>query len=248
MITFTNLMILLLAFFIVLVNMSVTDQQKKRLALNSLLGSFGLLPGGQSPIGENSGSDITMPDAPLAKLNIDIERLQNIASTNGLDSDVDINREPEKIILSLNNSILFKKGGYKITGKSADYLMKISKILKEGPGLIELRGFVDQREILLKEDASTSAMYLSTKRALAVLHFLREKCKIPIERIVAHGFGTARQAAYRHAQRSKEWHGQVEIIVNYRQKIPYRYRIKKQRGHMLDFKGFLFKTHAPKDD
>lgn len=248
MVTFTNLMILLLAFFIVLVNMSVPDNQKKRVALNSLLGSFGLLPGGQSPIGKDSGSDITMPDAPLTKLTLDLEQLQNIASTNGLDTDVNVSMEADKIVLSINNRILFEKNEHNITDRSADYLLGISKILREGPGLIELRGYVDKRETLLEEDQITTAIYLSTKRALAVLHFLNKKGKIPISRLIAHGFGTAPQTVHLRGQQPREWQGQVDIILNYRQNIPYKFRVKKQRKWVLDFKGFLFESRGLKDD
>ncbi len=248
MVTFTNLMILLLAFFIVLVNMSVPDSEKKRVALNSLLGSFGLLPGGQSPIGAESGADLTMPDAPLTKIDLDLEQLQNITFANGLDSDVNISREGEKIILSLNDRIFFEKGDHSLTGKSAEFLMEIGKIIKEGPGLIELRGYSDKREFLADDDPVTGSIFLSTKRSLAVLHFLCEKANISPDRLIAHGFGTAHQPEHSQVPQFRDWQGQVKMIVNYRQKIPYWFRIKKQKERMLDFKGFLFKSHGSKDN
>jgi len=94
---FTNLMILLLAFFIVLVAMGNVDSKKKRLALNSLFGSFGFHPGGRSAIGKSSGTDITIAGPPLSKQDIDLEQLRNIAIANGFGSDAEIKMEIEKI-------------------------------------------------------------------------------------------------------------------------------------------------------
>jgi chemotaxis protein MotB len=118
MVTFTNLMILLLAFFIVMVNMaSLISRRKKRHSI-LFLGSFGHLPGGQSPIGGKDGTDITMADSPFSRVEVEFENLRNVTSTNGLDSDVDIRMESERIILSLSNRILFEHGDYAITEKS----------------------------------------------------------------------------------------------------------------------------------
>ena len=143
-VVFTNLMILLLAFFIVLVNLSTTEEHKKQAALNSLFGSFGFHSGGLSPVGSSEGMDITMPDAPIFKDDIKVETLQNIAAANGLSSDVEIRRAPEKIVLTLGDRILFKKGSFTISRKSMKFLKEISEFLKDGQGLIEIRGYTDK--------------------------------------------------------------------------------------------------------
>jgi len=239
MVTFTNLVILLLAFFIVLVNMASRDQTKVRKALNSLFGSFGLKEGGQSPIGPKSGSDITVGDAPMIKEEIDFSRLQNIAITNGIVSDMGIQRETEKIIIILGNKVLFEKGGSKIPKASFEFLNELSIVLKEAPGLVELRGYADDSEILFEKDPFHSSMHLSTSRALAVLHFLMDKGKIPVNKLVAHGFGTYNRSRGG-LNKKRQWNGQVEIIVNYRQKIPYHLSNTRRMNESLDYKGFLF--------
>jgi chemotaxis protein MotB len=245
--TFTNLMILLLAFFIVLVNLGVVDKQKKQMALNSLFGSFGFHMGGQSAIGNDTDSDITMADSPMVKGEINIEQLQNIAISNGLESDVMISKEPEKTVIILNNRVLFEKGSYKIPEDGIQFLSDLSLFFKDGAGLIELRGYVDQSEIITEPDPPRTSIYLSTKRALAVLHFFIDNGEIPITRMVAHGFGIAPKG-YKRLKEKKDWDRQVEIIVNDKEKIPYRLRVLKKEGHILDFKGFLFKPFSAHKD
>ncbi|MBW1912395.1 MAG: OmpA family protein [Deltaproteobacteria bacterium] len=245
--TFTNLMILLLAFFIILVTMSVADKKKKHVAMNSVLGSFGFKPGGQAVIGSNSGSDITMGEAPIEQEDVDLEQLQNITFASGLESDVRIRREVGRIIITLSNRVLFDKGSSKIPQEGVRFLSDLSGVLKEGPGLIELRGYADYTETVFEPDPANTSMYLSTKRALSVFHFLVDKGKIPAERIVAHGFGMPIKGRGS-LKKKKEWKGQVEIIVDYRQEIPYRLRVHKKRERLLDYKGFLFKLFENGDE
>jgi len=57
---------------------------------------------------------------------------------------------------------------------------------------------------------------------------------------VAHGFG-ANSEERRRPKRSMVFNRQVDIIVNYREKIPYRIRRPESKGSFLDFKGFLFR-------
>jgi chemotaxis protein MotB len=245
--TFTNLIILLLAFFIILVNMAVIDKGKRTLALNSLFGSFGIHPGGQDAIGKSTVSDVSMWDAPMVKEDIDMEKLQNIAVGNELQSDVEIRKEPEKIVIALSDQVLFDKGSSKITQDSMRFLSDLSDMLREGPGLIELRGYADPAETVFEPDPLDASLYLSTKRALAVLHFFVEKEKIPVHRIVAHGFGSPSMGKGS-LKGKRGCRGQVEIILDYKQKIPYRLRVSKQRNRKLDFKGFLFKLHGYRDE
>jgi hypothetical protein len=51
------------------------------------------------------------------------------------------------------------------------------------------------------------------------------------------------KAYHRQADRER-----VEIIVDYRQKIPYRYRVQRQNERILDFKGFFFKNSSRIED
>ena len=55
--TYTDLMILLLTFFVLLLSLSSIDKKRKRVALNSLVGAFGFKPGGQSILGKPKGLD-----------------------------------------------------------------------------------------------------------------------------------------------------------------------------------------------
>jgi chemotaxis protein MotB len=247
MVIFTNLMILLLAFFIVLVNLASTDQQKKHAALNSLFGSFGFHSGGLSAIGTSDSKDITVPDSPMNKEDVYAETLQDIALANGLDSDVEIRREPDRTVISFGDRIMFAKGSSVIPRESKKFLMEISKFLKEREGLIELRGYAEKMETFFEPDPVNAALYLSTKRAMAVLHFFLEEGRIPASRLVAHGFGISHGGEGNQIG-GREWRGKVDIIIGHEKDIPYRLRVGRQRDGFIDFKGFIFKMHGSSNE
>ena len=239
--TYTDLMTLLLTFFVLLISISTIDANRKREALNSLIGAFGFKPGAQSVLGKEKGMNVTMGSAPMVKEKVDFEQLQNVAFQNGLDADVEVRLEKEKIIISLSKRVLFERGSKKIRPESRKFLAEVGKVFKGVPGMIELRGFADEAEVIFEKDPMQRAMYLSAERAMTVYEFFRVESRIPVKKMVAHGFGY-RKKIKGLPEGEKFQDNQVEIICNYRAKIPYSLRKKpRNRNILLDFKGFLFK-------
>jgi chemotaxis protein MotB len=238
--TYTDLMTLLLTFFVLLLSLSVIDSRKQRVALNSLIGAFGFKPGAQSVMGTDKGTNITTASAPLTKEEIDFERLQNIVFKNGLESDVDIMRDGEKIVVSLSDRVLFDQGSTELNPDSLKFLSELTTILRDVPGIIEFRGYADTAESVFDADPLKVGMNLSAERALAAYHFLHDREKVPHDKMVAHGFGSRPSKKRAHGI-EKGFNRQVEIVCDYRAKIPYRLREKEsEKNILLDFKGFMF--------
>ena len=242
--TFTDLVTLLLTFFVLLLSISTIDSTRKMKALKSLVGAFGFKPGAHSIIGSPKGLNITVGAAPMKEEDIQFEQLQNIAMRTRLESDVTIIKENEKIIITLSNRILFTQGSSRIDPESHKLLSELSDILREGSHLIELRGYTSHAETVFEPDILRKSMHLSSKRAFAVYHFFREKGEIPARKMVAHGFGIARGKGS--AKKKRELNRQVQIILDYRERIPYRLKKHRRGSSLLDFKGFFFKI--PGDD
>jgi len=216
--------------------------EKKRVVLNSLIGAFGFKPGAHSIIGTSEGLNITVGDAPIEKKEIDIQKLRNLALRNELDlaSHVDIIKEANRIIISLNNRILFQEGSDQIVPQIHKFLFQIAEILQGGPSLIEFRGYVSHSETILQPDPFMASMSLSAKRALSVYSFFKDRAGILAQRMVAHGFGMNRPAKKR-SPTKRDLNRQVEIILDYQSVIPYRLRNPAREDSLLDFKGFFFK-------
>ena len=240
--TYTDLMILLLTFFVLLLSISTIDSRKQRDALNSLVGAFGFKPGAHSVIGDEKGLNVTVGSAPIAKEEVEFERLQNIIFKNGLEGDVEIKREREKVVISLSDKVLFEQGSSVLDSDAKGFLMELVLYLKESPGIVELRGYAHSTETIFHPDPYKRAMYLSARRALGVFQFLNVTGGIPPNKMVAHGFGAQATKKSIAEGSSGEMKRQVEIICDYRRKIPQRLREKRKGEELLfDFKGFLFR-------
>ena len=241
--TYTDLMTLLLTFFVLLLSLSTVDKNRKRLALNSLIGAFGFKPGGQSILGKPKGVNITTGSAPLVKEDVQFERLRNVALKHGIQSDLTMNTQLERTVIVLKNKILFKNNSSELEKESAGFLSEIVEILKEGHQMIELRGYCDSSESILKEDPYKYSMMLSSKRAIAMFDFFVEKGLAPGD-IVAHGFGLN----YPGRSKKPALNRQVEIILDNREKVPFNMRKKTLKDSFLDFKGFFFRTARDLND
>ncbi|MBW1768465.1 MAG: hypothetical protein JRJ65_15640 [Deltaproteobacteria bacterium] len=108
-----------------------------------------------------------------------------------------------------------------------------------------LTTYTDPTETVFEPDPFKVSMRLSSKRAFAVYHFLREKGGIPAKRMVAHGFGTNTKG--KGGENGKrELNRQVEIILDHKEKTSHRLKRPKRKDSFLDFNGFFFRT--PGDD
>ena len=159
-----------------------------------------------------------------------------------------LRKEGEKIIIALSNKVLFKQESDQIDQSRRPFLSELSGFLREMPGLVELRGYADPTEMLLDPEDFKARMMLSSRRAHAVYRFLKTQGGVEPGKMVAHGFGTV--PPKRASPGMKDgFNRQVEIICDYRNKIPYKMREGDgRRGFLLDFKGFLFglKNHDDK--
>jgi chemotaxis protein MotB len=244
--TYTDLMILLLTFFVLLLSLATVDKRRKRLALNSLVGAFGFKPGGQSILGKPKGLNITTGSAPLAPEEIQFERLRNVALKHGLKSELSMTKQLDRTILVMDNRLLFKEKSAQIKDTSIEFLSDLADVLKTGPKLIELRGYADSSESIMEEEPFKYSIMLSSQRAIAVFDFFMNK-GIPSETMVAHGFGLNYRGVGEKSKKSY-LNRQVEIILDYREKVPYRIRKPRRSESLLDFKGFFFRNSMIEND
>jgi hypothetical protein len=68
-----------------------------------------------------------------------------------------------------------------------------------------------------------------------------------MSRIVAHGFGFPPKWKSLSNSRNERI-GYVEIILDKRNKVPFRLRVVRKLGRRLDFKGFFFEMFGDSND
>ncbi len=126
MITFADLMTLLLTFFVLLVSMATIDEQRKLVTLGSVLGKFGL---GEAGIDALSTKDIQNTVEPGAMEDVpDLQRLKDLLWED-LQSDLDFRSNHFIEVLSLAADMLFLPGSTEMSDKGKEVVDRMLPVL-----------------------------------------------------------------------------------------------------------------------
>jgi chemotaxis protein MotB len=168
--------------------MSMVDQKRERIVLNSLIGSFGIQPGGRSSLVMDVGKDPSEREPPMRKApEIDLRTLSQLRAIAGLDLEVQLLKESEKVVVRINHRDLFAAGTFSFQPRILPYLKAMTAYLGRNNEEIEFRGHSDPYEDVTAEDWSQRSWALSVKRAQCVYNYFREQ-GIATTRMSAHGF------------------------------------------------------------
>jgi chemotaxis protein MotB len=188
MITYTDLCILLLSFFVLLISMSMVDQKRERAVLNSLVGSFGIQPGGRSPLVAELGKDPSEAEPPMRKNpTVDLQSLTQMRSAAGLDAEIHLFKESDKVTVRISHRDIFRGGNFEFQPRILPYLSAVAAHLVKSGENIEIRGHSDPYEDVAAADWSQRSWASSVKRARTVYDYFRGQ-GIAGERMSAHGF------------------------------------------------------------
>ena len=230
-ILYAALMILLLAFFILLNSMASLDDDAIKEVLGSLLGSFGLLPGGLQVF---SGDFFIPPGAPML---MDVEESLPITrkirhvmkrfSTGGrfnedtedteihLGDEVTISMSGGDLVLTLSERVLFEANSATLSGPYTQTLEGIGDEFRLMENPIEVEGHTDDRPVRGGRYASNRE--LSAARAISVLRFFSERCGIPNWRLAAVAHGEHRPMVPNETPEMRAKNRRVSLVIKGRE-------------------------------
>src|SRR5579864_4953029 len=221
--TYADLITLLMVFFVVLYSMSSADSTKWQQISASLQQAFNVnVLQGQAATSIDSG--ISQPSAPIDTLinNNDVPQVSRIQSAiqqainssaqNGDTQmpDVTVGTDKEGVVIRLSGSYLFDSGRAELKPNSFDLLDAIAQELKLEPNDIRVDGHTDSTPLV------GSALYptnweLSTARALAVTRYFVDTDGIQATRLEAAGFGEFRPIVPNDTREHRALNRRVEI-------------------------------------
>lgn len=248
MLTYTDLCTLLLTFFVLLVSMSSIDETRQRRVLHSLVGAFGMLPGGRSALGKPKGKDVADASAPMVKATpVDYEMLRSLHTKHNLDVDI-VKLDKDRTILRIDQKVLFPPGSATLRPEAQEYLSALAGCLDRSGKGIDIGGHVDRYEGINDPHWSERAWILSAERAQAVYFFFVDH-GITADRMSAHGFGFTRplydSADYPHL---RERNQRIEIALGPNQCVPSS--LAQNRPHpspYFNYKDFFFRLFPPEE-
>lgn len=222
--TYADLMNLLLIFFIVLYAMSQVDVAKfNQLAqsLNMSLGNSSLAPyidnaaaGGTALIPLPATAPSSVVPSKLEEQQIDElkKKVDAVIEKKGLKSEIDVVVQERGIVISINAQLLFKSGSSDLEANSKPTIGEIGQILLEVPGKqIKIEGHTDNDPI--KSNIYPSNWELSSARATNVLRLLVDQTHVEPKTISAVGYGEYRPLVPNTTDVNKAKNRRVDIVI-----------------------------------
>ena len=117
------------------------------------------------------------------------------------------------LVITFVSEVFFNSGKDKVKQDGESALRKVGEVLnKDVPSSeVAIEGYTDNDPI--KHSGWKSNWELSSARALAVLHYLVEDCKVKPQRLSANGYGEFRPVAANDSAQNKQKNRRVEIVI-----------------------------------
>jgi chemotaxis protein MotB len=219
-ITYADLITLLLVFFIVLYAGSQEDSKKFAILAEGLRSAFKNVSmeggGGNSPLFVGSGATNAGGMSQEAQ---DFESItaiiQRVAQERGVADRISLRMEADRIIIGLTSDLLFASGSAQLRPSAGPVLDAVAEALRGKANEIRIEGHTDNVPINTAE--FNSNWELSGARATAVLRRLVEEGRLPPERLFAAAYGDARPKANNATADGRAANRRAEIVILYPQ-------------------------------
>ncbi|GAB6180140.1 flagellar motor protein MotB [Desulfotomaculum defluvii] len=218
-ITYSDLITLLLIFFIVMYTLSKIDANKYHAIASSLAKTMG----GSSSIMESGGPSMVPGASENKELTTAIEQIEQqkmekirkqieeYVNANGLAGKVTVAIEERGVVISFQDVVLFPLGSAELTSNSRDIVDKVGAILSQTTNYIRVEGHTDNLPI--RTSKFPSNWELSLVRSASVVHHLINNNQIPPERLSATGYGEYRPRQPNDSDANRQQNRRVDIIV-----------------------------------
>ncbi len=213
--TFSDLVTLLLTFFVLLLSMATMDPVKFIQAKTSIKDAFGWRTTAAPqkytiPIIPSPPKSEFTPIPRESKMHY-YKKIQNdLEMTKLMDQVEAIERDSDSIVLRINDSVLFDQGQSTLNPSSYPLLRKIADIVRPLPMSMRIEGHTDDTP---PASPSLSNWDLSVARAVAVMRFYNRGEIFSIDRMSAVGYGPDRPVAANTSEENRAKNRRVDFIL-----------------------------------
>ncbi len=191
MVTYSDLVTLLLTFFVLLLSMANMDPTKFTAASTSLQDAFGIYKSSASV----DFAIPVLPSQPISKYTPIqtrstekiYEKVKSQIDSLRLNDDVGlIKNDDDSIILRINDSVLFGPGQSEIDPKSYPILRNIAEIINPLPMDLRIEGHTDD---IPMQGSQFGNWNLSVDRAVSAMRYFSQSDLLSLDRMAAVGYG-----------------------------------------------------------
>jgi len=215
--TFSDLMSLLLCFFVLLVSMSKIVEKDFFMAAGSLRGAFGVMT--QDP------SIMRLENTPLPSLkNIQraivdraVSNMQDFIESKNLGEDIKLVISDKGVGLTISSPMLFETGSAELDTSAYRILAGVFDIARGWPNIIRVEGHTDN--VRIRSGPYESNWDLSFARALSVVNFAVQFSKIHPSRLSPVSFGEYDPVASNDTPEGRAKNRRIEVFMEYKKDI-----------------------------
>ena len=221
MVTFSDMVTLLLVFFVILISSADVEGREMQIVLSAFKGTFGPLTGGQtlSP-GQLEFLGSTIEKLPSEKAGSKLSEAMKLAISmfepEQKTKKVRIQQDERGIVISLMSDVLFNPGSADIDLNKAGNILKNLKLLLSGlPFKFRIEGHTDNKPLPINSIFGDN-WQLSQARSYAVFKALKElpsQFPLDFEKISLAGYGETRPVDSNNTPEGRAYNIRVEIIL-----------------------------------
>lgn len=215
--TYSDLVTLLLCFFVLLFSFSVIDAKKFEAIIKSFKGSLGVLDSGRTIDDDQYISQALQSDRLLREqqeaesMEWLYQQLDEYIKENGLEATVVLGIEERGLLIRFKDQVLFDSGKAFIRKDAEEIVQRIGEILKTNERSIRVEGHTDNVPINLPMYPSN--WELSTARAVNVVKFFIENVGILPLRLSAAGYGEYHPIALNDNVENRQKNRRVDVVI-----------------------------------
>jgi chemotaxis protein MotB len=214
-VTFSDLVTLLLTFFVLLQSMSTTNKVNFTAAAASIRSALT----GKNPSAQTEYVVPVFPKepkvqfAPITAPTTEkiYDRIKSQIDTLRLQESVGLQkRDDESIVLRVNDSVLFQPGKSQIAPQSYPILRNIADIIRPLPMDLRIEGHTDDTPMPGVQDGNWD---LSVARSVSVLRFFTESDLLALDRMAAVGYGKDRPMIRNMDEATRALNRRVDFVL-----------------------------------
>jgi chemotaxis protein MotB len=214
--TYADLITLLLAFFIMMYTFSKQDAQKYQEVTTHLRAIFSGGTGALSNGNPSATGSATISIVPTETLNNEIKRqleeeIKRVAPVDSTDQSFTVFVDDRGIVIRVLDKAFFDEGKADLKENAKNTLTKIIPIIRKVNRQIRIEGHTDNIPINTREFKSN--WELSVRRATEVVQFMVEKGSFPPEKTSAVGYAEYRPLIPNTSPENRALNRRIEIII-----------------------------------
>lgn len=214
MITYGDMMTLLLCFFILLFSFSTLDVVKFKDVIIELQGALGVLSGGPMVLnlGDIPAKQMTHnPAASTRRLEQIKENIEDEIKSEGLEGAIETSINERGLLIRFTDAVLFDPGKAQLKPEAIPVLDVVNQEIANINNRVAVEGHTDSTPIRTAQFPSN--WELSTARATAIIHHAIENGGIAPERLTAAGYAFYHPVLPNTTAENRAMNRRVDIII-----------------------------------